>query len=434
MKLRHKFLLFAVLIHAIFVALSLLLLSHSRYLFIAAEVLILLSVLISVHLYRAFLRPLNLLTAGIESIKDQDFSSKFARTGQIDLDQLIDVYNRMIDQLRTERVKQREQHYFLQRLIDATPTGILILDLDGAIEMLNPAAAKLLGVSATDASSLPPAELPGMLGPELAALPPGQTRIINVSGTQTYRCHKSHFIDRGFRRQFIMIEELTKEIIAAQKKAYDKVIRMMSHEINNSVGAVNSILQSSLDYCQQLSSHDRHDFEKAMQVAINRNISLNRFMSNLADVVRVPPPTRARCDLHELLRAVQLLLSAECDKRRINWVWELQRRPLEVNIDVQQMEQVILNVFKNAVEAIGENGSIIVRTSDAEVAKLSVVDNGKGLESAERPHLFTPFYSTKKDGQGIGLTLIREILINHGFSFNLESGPDGGAEFWIRFS
>jgi signal transduction histidine kinase len=130
---------------------------------------------------------------------------------------------------------------------------------------------------------------------------------------------------------------------------------------------------------------------------------------------------------------VQLLLSAECEKRRIDWVWELQEQRFEVTMDVQQMEQVILNIFKNAIEAVGDRGRITVRTSDAGHGKLSVIDDGKGIDPAERSNLFTPFYSTKKDGQGIGLTLIREILINHGFSFNLEPGANGGAEFWIRF-
>ncbi len=433
MRLRRKFLIFAVLIHAIFILLSILLLSYNKYLFIAAELLILISLAISSYLYRSFLRPLNLIATGVESIKDQDFSTKFVNTGQDELDQLVAVYNQMIDQLRQERVRQQEQHYFLQRLIEATPIAVIILDLDNHVEMLNSAARALLSISTDVSAGVALNELSAPLGPLLQELRDGETQTVTVSGTQTYKCLKSHFLDRGFQRSFILIEELTKEIIATQKRAYEKIIRMMSHEINNSVGAVNSILESSSSYLKQLPPEESEEFGNAIQVAIGRNRSLNRFMSRLADVVRIPPPVRERRDLHEILRSVQLLMSQQCEGHDIRWIWGLSDDPFVVNVDSQQMEQVLLNVIRNSIEAIGTDGTITVRTSITRGRMLSIIDSGKGISPEERPHLFTPFYSTKRDGQGIGLTVIREILINHGFSFNLEPVASGGTEFWIRF-
>jgi two-component system nitrogen regulation sensor histidine kinase NtrY len=220
MRLRRKFLIFAVLVHAIFVVLSILLLSYNKYLFAAAELLILISFSISVYLYRAFLKPLNLIAAGVESIKDQDFSTKFVNTGQDELGQLVSVYNQMIDQLRQERVRQQEQHYFLQRLIEATPIAVIILDLDNHVDMLNAAARSLLGIAADEPASHALEGLPAPLGPILQEMKDGETQTVTVSGTQTYKCLKSHFLDRGFHRSFILIEELTKEIIASQKKAF----------------------------------------------------------------------------------------------------------------------------------------------------------------------------------------------------------------------
>jgi signal transduction histidine kinase len=260
----------------------------------------------------------------------------------------------------------------------------------------------------------------------------GEARIITVNGIQTYKCRRSHFTDRGFNRHFILIEELTREILATQKRAYEKVIRMMSHEINNSVGAVNSILDSSLHYRTQLTSEDREDFENAIRVAIDRNRGLNKFMTNFADVVRIPPPAKRESDLHPLLRSVHVLMSAECEKRVISWNWELTSEPLIVEIDYQQIEQALVNIIKNAIEAIVHKGSITIQTTDAPPT-LRVIDTGKGISPEQRSHLFTPFYSTKKDGQGVGLTLIREILVNHGFRFNLELERPGRTEFWIVF-
>jgi nitrogen fixation/metabolism regulation signal transduction histidine kinase len=318
MKLRRKFLVFAILIHSIFMILSILLLSENKYFFLVAELLILTSLLISIQLYRGFLKPLNLLSAGIESIKDRDFNTTFIETGQEELDRLISVYNSMIDQLRSERVRQKEQHYFLERLVKASPVGVIILDLDENIAVINRAAQTMLGVNSEDILGEPLHTIRDGPGAELAGLKAGESTTVGTSGVQTLKCRKSQFVDRGFYRHFILIEELTKEILVAQKKAYEKVIRMMSHEINNSVGAVNSILQSSLYYKDQLTPDDRPDFESAIQVAIDRNCGLNRFMSNLADVVRVPVPVKEAYDLHELLRTVQVLMSAECDKNRID--------------------------------------------------------------------------------------------------------------------
>jgi len=433
MRLRNKFIIFAVLIHAILIVMSLLLLEQSKYLFMAAEFLILLSLAVTIHLYRAFLKPLNLLAAGVESIKDQDFSTTFIMTGHHELDRLIEVYNRMIGQLREERVKQQQQHFFLERLINATPIGVIILDLEGCIAMLNPAAQTLLGAAPGEAVGQSLQRFSGISGRELHEMIDSETRIITVNGIRTYKCRKSHFHDRGFYRQFIVIEELTQEIISSQKRAYEKVIRMMSHEINNSVGAVNSIMDSALHYRAQLAPDDRKDFEDAIRVAIERNRGLNKFMANFADVVRIPPPVKTAYDLHKLLQSVYVLLSAECRKRDIEWIWELSASPMTVKIDVQQMEQVLVNIVKNAVEAIGNKGSITIRTTDRP-PMLTICDTGKGISAEQRSQLFTPFYSTKKDGQGVGLTLIREIMVNHGFGFNLETVEPGRTEFRINFT
>lgn len=433
MKLRRKFFTFAFLIHAVLVLLSLLLLSQSKYLFVAAELLILVSLAVTIHLYKSFLKPLDILSAGVESIKDQDFSMTFVETGQVELDRLIDVYNRMIEQLRNERIRQREQHFFLERLVEATPIAVIILDLDEKVMMLNPAARDLLGVEADEVLGRSLTQFTEMPGAALGGMKAGETRIVNVSGMKTYKCRASHFLDRGFHRQFILIEEFTREILTAQKRAYEKVIRMMSHEINNSVGAVNSILHSALNYAPQLTAEDRQDFGHVVRVAIDRNNGLNKFMANFADVIRIPPPAKEHYDLHDVLRAVHLLMSTEGEKRNIAWVWDLSPSPFMVHIDVRQIEQVLVNIIKNAVEAIDSRGTITVRTTSAKPRMLRIIDDGPGFPPEKQSQLFTPFFSTKKNGQGIGLTLIREILVNHGFDFNLSATGAGRTEFWIKF-
>lgn len=433
MNLRVTFIVAAFVVHAAFVALALFLYAVDVVLFFVAEGLILISLAATFYAYRAFTRPLDLIAAGIESIRDQDFNTMFTPVEGGEIGRLVDTYNRMIDQLRSERVKRKEQHYFLERLIDASPIGIVIFDLDARIAAVNPAGREMLGIPGDPPVGRPLRDCSDPLGAALAALQTGETTVVNVNGMRAYRCSKFHFLDRGFPRQFVLIEELTREIMAAQKKAYDKVIRMMSHEINNSVGAVNSILNASLRYRTRLSAEEAVDFGEALRVAIDRNDHLNRFMANFADVVRTPSPVREPYDLHRLLKSVQVLMSAESERRRIVWTWELDDEPFTVPMDVQQMEQVLVNVIKNAMEAIDADGTITVRTTTDGSKTLRIIDTGKGISPEDRTQLFAPFFSTKRNGQGIGLTLTREILLNHGFSFALESPQQEHTEFRIDF-
>src|SRR5206468_10711031 len=120
---------------------------------------------------------------------------------------------------------------------------------------------------------------------EINKLKSGESKTVSINGITTYKLQKSHFIDRGFPRYFIMIEELTAEILAAEKKAYGKVIRMMAHEVNNTIGPVNSILESTLKSNELWRDDKNNLLQNALQVAVNRNQNLNLFMRNFADVV-----------------------------------------------------------------------------------------------------------------------------------------------------
>ena len=260
----------------------------------------------------------------------------------------------------------------------------------------------------------------------------GESKTIQLSGVQTFKCQKAHFVDRGFNHHFITLEELTIEILAAEKKAYGKVIRMMAHEVNNSIGAINSILESILNYKTQISAIDQTDYQNALEVAIERNDRLNYFMRNFANVIRLPLPKKERYDLNQLLQSVIVLFHAKAAQQQINFEFEPTKPPFMVNIDVPQMEQVLVNIIKNAIEAIGQNGTISFLIHKKE-KQLIIRDTGKGITKEMEAQLFTPFFSTKRTGQGIGLTLIRDILRNHDFTFSLQTTEEGRTEFQINF-
>ncbi|SMB87984.1 PAS/PAC sensor signal transduction histidine kinase [Hymenobacter roseosalivarius DSM 11622] len=420
MTLRVKFLLFVVIIHGVLIVLAAQLVRTNTVLFLVTEALLVVSIILTTQLYRGFVRPFQLIAAGTAAIRAKDFSLKFVPVGQREMDQLIDVYNHMIDELRRERVAQHEKSLLLERLIQASPAGILILDFDGKTEATNPAAERFLGLTSQHLIGQPPAALPGDWGAFLSQLKPNEPQIVQLSGMQTYRASRGHFLDRGFTRYFILLEELTEALIRQEKQAYEKLIRMMSHEINNSIGAINSILQSFHHYAPQLTSPDQSDFREALDVSIARNTHLANFIAGFANLVRLPAPTRRSCDVHALLRATHRLMQVPSERRQVAWHWDLAPEPLRADLDAQQLEQVLINITKNALESIGDNGKIIIRTR-LHPPLLQVEDDGPGIAPEAQRRLFTPFFSTKRDGQGIGLTLIRDILLQHGLRFSLET-------------
>ncbi len=434
MSLRHKFILYLLFLHLTFATAAIFLLWENRIWLLAVETFFALSFILALGLFRALFQPLDLVMTGVEFIKDKDFTSKFNEIGQPEMDQLIAVYNRMIDQLREERTRVQEQHYFMDKILRASPSGIIIFDFDERIALVNPSTALMLQVAPENLIGKKLAELQTPLAEALNRLEIGESQMIPFQGRRRVKCQKSQYLDRGFLRHFILLEELTEELRRSEKAAYEKLIRMMSHEVNNSIGAVNSLLHSFLNYKTQLRDGDRQDYETALQVAIARTEHLNAFMKSFAEVVRLPLPQRQPCDVHELLRNIALLMSAESQKRNIVWKWEIATPPDPVLMDKNQMEQVFVNICKNALEAIGENGAITVQMGKKGERNFVIIeDTGAGFTPEVRANLFTPFFSTKENGQGIGLTMIQEILNQHKFEFSLESQLGSPTQFVIYF-
>ncbi len=433
MKLRTKFILFVSILHLLALVLTFYIFRENRVFFILCEALVIVSITIAWSLYRQLIQPLKFLMAGIEAIKDQDFNIEFLPTGKYEVDQMIGVYNQMISRLRTERTIQEEQHFFLEKLINTSPTGIIILDFDDNIQQVNPRALHLLQMDKKAVVKHKLSELSGDVFKHIGTLKTGETLTIKLAGHTTVKLQRSHFIDRGFPRHFVMLEELTAEIIAAEKNTYGKVIRMMAHEVNNTIGPVNSILQSALNTEKLWHNAETATLQEALEVAMARNYSLNVFMRNFADLVKLPDPRKTNVDVNRLLNNVVKLMQLSAADRNINLIYTDLGKPFFASADEQLLEQALVNIIKNAFEAIGSGGNVIIQL-DQQKRKLTIEDDGHGITNEESALLFTPFFSTKKDGQGIGLTLVREILSKHNFSFALNARQEGGAIFSISLS
>lgn len=429
MKLKTRYILFIVIIHLAFGVITVLIYQQDKLLFLICEAILIISLILSFALILPLFKPFRLLNAGIESIADKDFSIKFLPVGNKELDKLIEVYNRMIDQLRLERTNVAEKHFFLQKMIDATPTGIIILGTGDKIESINPYAQNLLEID-SKSKMQEIDQLPSPWNTELSGLKENDSRVIQISGINQYKCYRSNFMERGVKRTFYIIEELTNELLRAEKQSYEKVIRMISHEVNNSVGSVNSIIGSSIEYLQRLPSEENKDFIDALAIAKERIFNLNTFTKKFADIVRIPPPEIQDCSAHEIITRVLFYFRKDFNEKRIKVIKEFTPINLTIPFDPQQLELVLINIIQNAIEAIADEGIITVKTT-ANPATLIVENDGERIPPEIQKKLFEPFFTTKKTGQGIGLTLIREILINHKAGFSLKTTDKGTTEFKI---
>ena len=434
MSLRRGFVLYLLFVHVLFAALAVPLFRGQRLWLLALEVALLASLLTGLSLVRSLFGPLEILREGAQLLAESDFTTRFRETSRPEMDDLIRVYNRMADHLREERVRTQEQHYFLAQILEVSPSGIVILDYDGKVEFANPAAERLLDGTRSAMKGRRLAELAGPLGDGLETLAAGESRVVPAHGGRRVRVRHGRFLDRGFARSFLLLEELTEELRQFEKAAYEKLIRMMSHEVNNSVGAVSSLLNSSLGLGRGLPPPEGQDLESALRVAIGRTEQLGAFMRGFAEVVRVPPPRLAPCDVRGLLEGMTRLLAPEAERRCVRWRWDAPSPLPAVALDRIQMEQVFVNVIKNSLEAIGCDGTVTIRLGQRGPRPfVTIEDSGRGLPPEARANLFTPFFTTKQNGQGLGLTLVREILEQHRFDYALEASPGGPTQFTIVF-
>ncbi len=431
MKLKSLFFILAFLLTAVWCILLFIATQENGWRFYLIEGIITISLIYLVYFYRKVIKPLNSIAGGMDLLRAQDFSSRLAPVGQREADRIVSVFNRMMNQLKEERLRLREQNHFLDLLISVSPMGVIILTLDERISMANKAALDFLAEGTEeDVQNKTMDELSSPLAEELSRIPKDTTTTIRLSDSRIYRCSYLSFIDHGFAHPFYLIESLTTEVMKAEKKAYEKVIRMIAHEVNNSVAGITSTLDTVDDALQSM--EDTEDLREVMRVCIERSYSMSRFITNFADVVKIPEPQLKQVYLNERVIACKLFMENVCQNRNITLCMDLCEEDPTIMIDTTLFEQVIINIIKNAAESIGETGRITIRTS-ASPLMLEIGDTGKGINKEVETKLFTPFFSTKPNGQGIGLIFIREVLMKHNCNFSLRTYPDGITRFRICF-
>lgn len=402
-----------------------------RALYVIGAVL-LLNLILLIPLYRMSVKPMRSLSNGVDLLQGQDFSSRLAPVKQYEADRIVNMFNRMMDALKNERLHLREQNHFLDLLIGVSPMGIIILNDYNRIANANKAAASFLNLDSPETlAGMTLEDCDSPLAPVLMKLAPEDVQTVRLNDSMIYRCSRLSFMDKGYRHPFLLIERLTEEVMKAEKKSYEKVIRVIAHEVNNTMGGIGSILDTVCDSVGE--DEDGGGIGELLGVCRSRGEALSRFISNFANVVKIPEVSLSRSDLNSVVSSERILLESMCVKHGIDFSVTISDEPVPVDVDAVLFEQVLINIVKNSVESIGDGMGEVSVTVIPEGKSLVVADNGCGIAPDVAEKLFSPFFSTKPEGQGIGLMFIREVLHQHGCRFSLVTGKDGWTRFTIIF-
>lgn len=360
-----------------------------------------LMVLLLILLYRSVSLPLHAVENGMYLLREQDFGSRLRPTGQPDADRVVALYNSLIDSMKAERLKNLEQNRFLSLVVDASPLGIAVCDFDGNITETN---------RAWNAMQSP------ALSKALDDVADGETQTVRLADALIVRISRLWFMDSGFKRRFILVERLTEEIAAAEKQMFNKIVRTIGHEVNNTLGSVISVLDT-------LGEMHSDDIFVAEAVTSSRNSCTNlvNFVRGYADIVKLPPVSPEPVDLDKWLHGILPTLQRVANDN-ITVTYRPDGSNRKVYIDPVLMERVMINIVRNAAESIGDKpeGRIEITTAGKEIR---VTDNGKGISEEAAAKLFTPFFSTKRPDRGLGLMLIADILRAHRARFALATTP-----------
>lgn len=437
MKLRYYYILLALLIALGCIGLILVLDTRQSEVLYVAEGYFLLMVIYLIVFYRKVMSPIDTLSGGLDMLRSQDFNSTLRHVGQKEVDMIADTFNFMLDRLRSQRIRFEEQAYPLRQLIHHSPSGVIILDPTGKVVVANPSSGRFIGHDVVAGSILgnSPSTLARKLSEDMSQ---DNSRILRMTDGNVVRYSSHSFINTGITYRFYIIDNVTDEILQSERNGYEKVIRTMSHEVNNSVAG----MLSALETIKGMAEYDdtMTDLIPILQSCSDRARSMSNFISRYAEVIKIPEPVMADVDITSFLLRNKLFLQGIASGFGVRFEMNLPTESYTIKADIVLLEQVLVNIIKNSAESVVASNrsdglvSVDAKSAGSEVI-ITVTDNGVGISEQNRYRIFTPFFSDKPNGQGIGLMTVREILRKHDCRFSLGTSPDDKlTRFVIRFS
>ena len=389
---------------------------------------------LALMLHEQVIRPLQTLANVVAALREEDYSFR-ARGAATDdaLGELSMEVNALADLLADQRVRAIEATALLRRVVEEIDAPLFAFDPDHVLKLINPAGERLLQQPSVRLIGRTAAEVG--LAECLAA--PNESLISLPANSPSARwlVGQSKFREKGVPHTLIVLSDVSRALRGEERKAWQRLIRVLGHELNNSLAPIKSIagsLGSRLGQIQ-LSSEERHDFERGLEIIETRSASLNRFLQAYRQLAQMPPPVMKKVALLPIVERVAFL------ETRLPIT--IARGPdVTLMVDPDQVEQMLINLVRNAVEAVLESPAVkdparsggtvkfatppvtINWTIEDQNVVLTIDDNGPGLLNPS--NAFVPFYTTKPEGSGIGLALSRQIVEAHQGSIELSNRND----------
>ncbi|HYO71386.1 MAG TPA: ATP-binding protein [Archangium sp.] len=365
-------------------------------------------------------RPLQTIANLLAALREGDYSvrGRGARGG----DPLGEVYletNTLAETLRGQRLEAMEADVLLTQVMQEIDVAVLTFDAEGTLKLVNRAGERLLGLPRARLMNQK-AEGLGLVELLEGPVPRRLTRTFAVEGGP-YELRRGTFRQGGLPHQLVVLADLRLALREEEREAWRRMVRVLSHEINNSLTPIHSLSDSLKESLAQVprAADWEEDARMGLGIIARRSEALGRFMSAYARLARLPPPKLSPLEVDPWVRRVAAL------ETRL----PVEVRPgpmLAVSADSDQLEQLLINLVRNAVEAARERqGRVWISWTvpSPETGEVWVEDEGLGL--ADTANLFVPFFTTKPEGSGIGLALSRQIAEAHGGSLRLENRTEG---------
>lgn len=369
----------------------------------------------SVRLFNGLKHPLQSASNMLSAVREGDFSLHPSHPRADDpLGELMLEISLLTAVMSEQRMEALEATALLSKVIAEVDAAVLTFDPDRRITLANPIALQLLECAQQDLIGRFAAEF--NLDAALEAAPNSTIPRPVGDASQRFAVRRGSFRVDGKPHSLLILIDVSRTLRDEELLAWKRLIRVLGHEINNSMSPIRSIADSlrALAAKPELDAEDREDLSDGLEVILQRSNSLTRFIADYARLAKLPPPNRRPVDLAQLIDRVAALYS---DAATVQL--PAQRNPLHLTADPEQIEQAMVNLLKNAVEAAAmTHGSVQLNWfADGQSAWVQVIDSGPGIANPD--NLFIPFFSTKPSGSGIGLALSRQIVEGHGGSLQL---------------
>ncbi len=406
-------------------------------------------VIISLHieLFRFVSQTNQKLTRFLESVKYSDFITGFTADNKLgrSFKELNTAFTEVLDAFRKARSEKEEQGQYLNIIVQQVRTGILSFDSTGNVQLINANAKKFMGVgSIKNISEL--ISINPKLYHSINTVEPGKSELYKGSNELYLTIQATELRIRGMDVKLVTLQNIQPELQKQELEAWQNLTRVLRHEIMNSITPISSLtstLREILDHEMErkgeryeLREEGAEDLREGLATIENRSKGLIKFIDAYREYTSLPKPNFKPVKLKELIDKVAHLMKNELKKTDIRFEYGCNSDYLVIQADEEMIEQVLINLLKNGKEALAETSNPelkLLGKYEDNVIKIEVIDNGAGIIKEALDHIFVPFYTTKRTGSGIGLSLSRQIMQMHNGSITVESEPDVQTVFTLRF-